>query len=180
MARSVPLRGSRRSSPVAQFLVVRHHSHTMKLPLILFICATVFLSACSTQPKENYQQAYEQSFADGSVAMTTLQALDTGDIRKTRRVAMTGLHMTLDELSYLDAHLHPTPEQKQEEVKLAREVLDYMLAHRDDFDSRLLSVRAGMRGLQKILTEPDDVRRFTELSDYLAEVEKKMSETQKP
>jgi hypothetical protein len=27
LARSVPLRGSRRSSPVAQFLVVRPHSH---------------------------------------------------------------------------------------------------------------------------------------------------------
>jgi len=43
-----------------------------------------------------------------------------------------------------------------------------MLAHRDEWDSRLPSVQAGMRGLQKILTEPEDVRRLKELSDYLA------------
>jgi len=99
--------------------------------------------------------------------MTTLQALDTGDTTKARKVAMTGLQMTLDELSDLDAHSYPTLEQKQDEVRLAREILDYMLAHRDDFDPRLPSVQAGMRGLQKTLTEPDDVQRLTELSDYL-------------
>jgi hypothetical protein len=135
----------------------------MRFPAILSAGAMVFLSGCCTQPKENYQQAYEQDLADGSVTMTTLWALDTGDIRKTRQVAMTGLHMTLDELSYLDAHSHPTPEQKQDEIKLAREVLDFMLAHHDDFDPRLPSVQAGMRALRKILTEPNDVRRLTEL-----------------
>ena len=56
----------------------------------------------------------------------------------------------------------------------------YMLRHRDDFDPRLPSVQAGLRGMKKILTEADDVRRLTELTDYLTGVEKKMSETQKP
>ena len=55
-----------------------------------------------------------------------------------------------------------------------------MLAHREEFDPRLPSVRMGVRGLQKILTQPEDVRRLTELSDYLAGVEKKMGETFKP
>ena len=58
--------------------------------------------------------------------------------------------------------------------------MDYMLAHREEFDPRLPSVRMGVRGLQKILTQPEDVRRLTELSDYLAGVEKKMGETFKP
>lgn len=74
---------------------------------------------------------------------------------------------------------HFTPEQKQEEITLARGALDYMLLHRDDFDPRLPSVRIGVRALQKILTVPDDVRQRTELSACLAGVEKKMSETTK-
>ena len=152
----------------------------MRFLAILSAGALIFLSACSTQPKENYQQAYEQYLTDGSVTMTTLRALDTGDIQKTRRVAMTSLHVTLDALADFAAQAHPTPEQKQETVKLARAVLDYMLVHREDYDPRLPSVRVGVHSLQKILTEPDDVRRITELSDYLAGVEKKMSETQMP
>lgn len=137
----------------------------MRFPAILFAGALVLLSGCSAQPKENYQQAYEQYLADGSVTLTTLHTL--GDPHKTQQVVVGSLHMTLDALAYLDQRAHPTPEQKLEEIKLAREVLDYMLAHRDDFDPRLPSVQAGVRGLQKILTEPDDIRRLTQLSDYM-------------
>ena len=150
----------------------------MKFLTIMFAGVMVFLSACSTQP--NYQQAYEQELTDGSVTMTTLRALDTGDISKTRRVAMGSLHMTLHALVNSESRARPTPEQKQDEIKLAREVLNYMLMHREDYDPRLPSVRFGVRSLQKILTETEDVRRLTELSDYLAGVEKKKSETQKP
>jgi hypothetical protein len=150
----------------------------MRFLAILFAIALVLLSGCCSQPKENYQQAYEQYLADGSVTLTTLHVL--GDPHKAQQVVVGSLHMTLDALAYLDQKTQPTPEQKQEEIKLAIAVLDYMLAHRDDFDPRLPSVQAGVRGLQNILTEPDDVRRLTELSDYLAGVEKKMSETQKP
>ena len=150
----------------------------MKSTFILFLVA--LLTGCSTAPKENYQQAYEASLADGVVMMTTLRTLDTGDVRKTRHVAITDLHVTLSFLPIYAAQAHPTAEQKQEELTLARGVLDYMLVHREEFDPRLPSVRMGMCGLQKILTQPDDVRRLTELSDYLAGVEKKMSETTKP
>lgn len=152
----------------------------MKLLLILLIGAMVFLSACATSRKEGYQQAYELWLSDGSVTMMTLHALDSGDIPKTKRMMSTQLLVTLDGLRDFAAQAHPTPQQKQDEIKLARDVLDYMLKHPDDFDPRLPSVRVGVLGLRRILTEPDDVRQLTELSDYLAGVEKKMSETQKP
>lgn len=140
----------------------------------------VLLTSCSPAPRENYQQAFEASLADGGVMMTTLRTLDTGDIRKTRQVAMASLHVTLSSLPTYAAKAQPTVKQKQEELALARGVLDYMLAHREEFDPRLPSVRMGVRGMQKILTQPVDVRRLTELSDYLAGVEKKIGETSKP
>jgi hypothetical protein len=149
-------------------------------PLSVVGVLMMLLSGCGGKPKENYQQAYEQSLADGTVTMTTLRALDIGDIRKTRQVAMTSVHMTLSSLSTLAAQAHPTPQQKLEELTLARDVLDCMLAHRDEFDPRLPSVRVGVRSLQKCLTEPEDARRLKELSDYLAGVEKQMSETPRP
>jgi hypothetical protein len=136
----------------------------MKFPTVIFVSTMALLSGCCTQPRENYQQAYEQYLADGSVTLSTLHTL--GDPHKTQQVVVGSLHMTLDALAYLDQKTQPTPEQKQEEIKLARAVLDYMLAHRDDFDPRLPSVQAGLRAMRKILTEPKDVRRLTELSDY--------------
>jgi hypothetical protein len=153
----------------------------MKSTLIVFLgVITVLVSGCSTAPKENYQQVYEQSLADGSVTMVTLRSLDSGDIRKTKQIGMTSLYVTLEILADAAGHAHPTPEQKQEEIALAREVLGYTLLHRGDIDPRLPSVRIGVHALQKILTAPDDVQRLTELSDYLAGVEKKMSDTTKP
>jgi hypothetical protein len=143
----------------------------MKCTLILLIG---LLTGCST-PKENYQQAYEASLVEGRVMMTVLQSLDTGDVRKTRKLGMLSLHLTLSFLPHYAAETNPTAEQRQEELALARGVLDYMLVHRDELDPRLGSVRMGIRGLQKILTHPEDVQRLTELSDYLAGVEKNMS-----
>jgi hypothetical protein len=143
-------------------------SRAMKSTFVLFF--GLLLAGCRTAPKENYQQAYEASLADGAVMMTTLRTLDTGDIRKTRQVAMTSLHVTLSFLPTCAAQAHPTAEQKQEELALARGVLNYMLAHREELDPQLPSVQMGVRGLQKILTQPGDVQRLAELSDYLAEV----------
>jgi hypothetical protein len=150
----------------------------MKSTLTLFL--GLLLTGCCTAPKENYQQAYEASLADGGVMLTTLRTLDTGDIRKTRQVAMTSLHVTLSFLPTFAAQAHPTAEQKQGELALARGVLDYMISHREEFDPRLPSVRMGVRGLQRILTQPEDVQRLRELSDYLAGVEKKIGGTSKP
>ncbi|HWY74242.1 MAG TPA: hypothetical protein VN281_01425 [Verrucomicrobiae bacterium] len=152
----------------------------MKILPILFIGAIPFLSACSTSRKEGYQQAYEEWLSDGSVTMIMLHTLDSGDIQKTKRMMTTQLLVTLDGLPDFAAQTHPTPQQKQEEIKLARDILDYMLKHREDLDPRLPTVRLGVRRMQKILSEPNDVRRLTELSDYFAGVEKKMPETQKP
>ena len=73
-----------------------------------------------------------------------------------------------------------TREEKQEWMKVARETLDYMLRHTDECDSRDLAVQAGIRGLKYFLTEPDDVSRINELSERLAQNEKKRLEAQKP
>lgn len=149
----------------------------MKTISILFL---VVLAGCSTAPKEDYQQAYEMDLVDGKVMLTTLRALDAGDVQKARRIGITDLHITLSALADYGVRAHPTAEQQQEAVTLARGVLDYMLAHREEIDPRLPSVRIGIRGLQQILTQPEDVRRLTELSHYLAGIEQRMSAAPKP
>jgi hypothetical protein len=47
-----------------------------------------------------------------------------------------------------------------------------MIQHRDEWDARRLDVKGGIRGLRYLLTNPEDVRRLKELTDYLAEHEK--------
>jgi hypothetical protein len=149
----------------------------MKLPVILFVGATVFLSACSTTPKENDQQAFEADLTEATLFLKTLYTLDSGDIAKTRNVAM--IPVSLDIWSLPAYKSHPTLEQRQELVALARDTMGYLSTHRQEFDGRLPSIQMCLRGLRNILTEPDDVHRLQELSDYFSEAEKKM-ETQKP
>jgi hypothetical protein len=124
------------------------------------------------QPKADYQQPYYAWIGDGQATMDILRVLDEGDIHKVRHAEMSRLLVTLDALADMDAHSQSDPLEKQDEVKLASDALDYMLAHRDEFDPRLPSVQAGVRAMQKILTRPDDVRRLKELTDHYAEIEK--------
>ena len=135
------------------------------------------LSGCSMTPRENDQQAFESDLSEVFCSLKTLQTLDSGDIAKTRQMAMVPVFVDLASLPEYAAKSHPTPEQRQQLVALAREALDYMLAHRQEFNPRLL--RMDLVGLQKILTQPEDVHRLTELSDYIADAEKKISEHQK-
>jgi hypothetical protein len=146
----------------------------MKLPLILFVSATVFLSACSTTPRENDQQAFESDLSEATLFLKVLHTLDSGDVAKTRRLAMIPVYVDISSLPYFASKGHPTPEQRQELVTLARDTVGYLSTHRQEFDGRLPSVQACLRGLRKILTEPGDIRRLQELSDYFAEAEKKM------
>ena len=112
--------------------------------------------------------------------MMTLHALDSGDIAKTRQVGFTPVCVDLSSLPDFASKGHPSAEQKQQMVALAREALDYMLRHKEEFDPRLISVSGAVRGLRKILTEPQDVRRLQELSDYFAQREKQMSDAKRP
>jgi hypothetical protein len=108
--------------------------------------------------------------------MVTLTNLDSGDITKARRVAEIPVFVDSVFLPYYAAKGNPTPEQKQQMVALARQVLNYMQRHKTEWDPRLPTVRAAVNGLQKILTGPEDVRRVQKLSDYFAAAERQLKE----
>lgn len=152
----------------------------MKLATVLFAGAAVLLSSCGTPPKENGQQAFESSLSEAQLFMKTLRTLDSGNIEKTRQVAFTTVCVDLTFLEYFAEKGNPTAEQKQQMVVIEREALDYMVIHKDEFDPRLLSAVGAIRGMRQILTEPEDVRRLNELSDYFADREKNMSDSEKP
>lgn len=124
------------------------------------------LTACSTTPRQNDQQAFESDLSEAGLFLKTLQTLDSGDIAKTRRVAMIPICVDMASLPDYAAKSHLTAEQRQELIAVSRGTLDYLLAHREEFDGRLPSVKMCIRGLRKILTEPEDVQKLTGLSDY--------------
>jgi hypothetical protein len=148
----------------------------MKSTFILFFGITVLLSSCTTSPKENEQQAFESDLSEVTLFMTTLTNLDSGNIVKARKVAEIPVFVDLVSLPYFAEKGHPTVEQKQEMVSLARQVLDYMSQHRDEWNPELPTIQAALRGIRKILTEPDDVHKLQELSDYFD----KKSQASKP
>jgi hypothetical protein len=127
-------------------------------------------------PLENGQQAFEADLTEARLFMMTLQKLDSGDIAKTRSLGTIPVFENLDSLRYysLKGWASPTPGQRQEWKKLGRETLEYMLRHKDEWDPRLLSVRDGIKGLGFILSDTDDVRHLSDLTNYLASVEQKM------
>jgi hypothetical protein len=55
----------------------------------------------------------------------------------------------------------------------ARQILDYVERHKDELKSRPNLSRPAVRGLQKTLTGPEEVRQLQELSDYFAAEDKK-------
>jgi hypothetical protein len=138
----------------------------MKFSHILFAGATMSLAACSTTPRQNNQQAFESELSEAGLFLKALHALDSGDDAKTRQIAMIPVCVDMASLPSYAAKSDLSAEQKQDLVAVARGTLDYLLAHRQEFDGHLPSVQMCVRGLRKILTEPEDVRRLTELSDY--------------
>ncbi len=126
----------------------------------------MFLTACSTIPRQNDQQAFESDLSEATAFLATLQTLDSGDVAKARHIAMIPVCVDMAALPDYAAKSHLTEEQRQEWITAARETLDYLLAHRQEIDGRLPSVQMCVRGLRKILTKPAEVQRLTELSDY--------------
>ena len=154
----------------------------MKFTPILFVGAAMSLSSCCTAPKDSIQQAIESDYSQAYVSILTLKPVDSGDTVKARHLLMLSVFMGLDNArSYsVEGSDSLTPHEREEWTTLARQTLDYMLLHKDDWDLQLLDVQAGMRGLRYFLTKPEDVRRLNELSDYLTAAEKQKSENAKP
>ena len=164
-------------------LPVRHHSQAIKsLPIVFVGLALISSSSCSTTPKPNYQKAVESNLVETDISLKVLTNFDAGQIDRARNIAMVPVFLDLDDVRYytIEGMVSLTPEEKQEWTKVARETLEYMIRHQDDWDSRQLAVQAGMRGLHFLLTEPEDARRLNELSEHLTQVEQKRSEKQKP
>ena len=127
-------------------------------------------------PKENYQQAFEANLTQAKLFLITLEKLDSGDVAKGRSLGIIPVFEDLDSLRYYTAKgwASPTDKQKQEWTAVARQTLDYMLRHKEEWDPRLLSTRDGVKGLCAVLSEPQDVLRLSELTNYLASAEQKM------
>lgn len=159
---------------------VRCHMSAMKLLHVLSIGSLAFVSACSTPREDGWQIAYEGWLCDGTIAMKALQTLEAGDVAKARKMMTTQVLVTLHALQDFIPLTDPTPEQREQEILLARNLLAYMLRHREDFDPRFGSVRLGVDAMKRILVEPDDVAQLTELEDYLAGVARTMSQGEEP
>ena len=148
----------------------------MKSMSTLFAGAIAVVAiGCASTPKENDQQAFEADLSETTLFMKTLTNMDSGDIAKARRIAEIPVFVDISSLQYFATNGHATPEQKQEMVVLARQVLDYMFLHRSELEPKLPSVQMAMRGLQEIFTEPKDMRRLQELADYFADEKKPIS-----
>jgi hypothetical protein len=151
----------------------------MKLSLALIFGAMAFLSGCCTASKDNYQQALDSDLSEITFSLAALHSLDTTNTVTTRRIILVPVFTGLDlwSLQKIFEKANATPEQKKELISLARETLNYLLQHKEDLDPRYLDLQAGVRGLKRILTDPDDVNKLQELSDYFAQVQKKVPES---
>jgi hypothetical protein len=149
--------------------------------------AAILLSSCSKTPDSKTldakcQGAIESDLLHTRAFLRTLRTLDSGDATKARKIAIIPVLMDLDFAQYYFTKglASPTPEQTEQWTEVASETLDYMLKHRDEWDSQRVDVQGGIRGLRYFLTKPEDVRRLDELSGQLVENKKKALEIPKP
>jgi len=139
----------------------------MKFTFVLSIgVAVLILQGCSTPPRWNDRQAYETRIGGGDRMLDVLQALDTGGVEQTRRTALQDANRMLVDLPAVAANAYLTAEDTAKGTAFARDLLNYELAHKDELDGSGADV--GLIWLKRILTEPEDVRRLTELEGYLA------------
>ena len=149
--------------------------------------AAILLSSCSKTPDSKsldaqIQKAIESDLLHSRAFLRTLNALDAGDTTKARKIAIIPVLMDLDFAQYYFTKglAPPTPEQAEQWTEVASKTLDYMLKHRDEWDSQRVDVQAGMRALRYFLTKSEDVRRLDELSGQLVENKKRALEIPKP
>jgi hypothetical protein len=149
----------------------RHLLFARGILFVVFLCA-----GCSTTPKENsedYPQLVEDEVIDEKISLNILSSLDSGDIDKARKYAELPMLVSAETLPYYAANGHLRFGQKGAMIAMARKVLDYMEMHKNELRSRPNLTRPAVLGLQKTLTDPEEVRRLQELSDYFATEDKK-------
>jgi hypothetical protein len=153
----------------------RHPPFALKS--ILLVCFAGFLLAgCRTTPKENsedFAQIGEDEVLEERNTLNILSALDSGDIDKTRKYAELPMLIDASTLPYYATNGSLRFGLKEEMILRARQILDYVERHKDELKSRPNLSRPAVRGLQKTLTGPEEVRQLQELSDYFAAEDKK-------
>lgn len=139
----------------------------MKFTFVLPVgVAMLILQGCSTPPRWNDRQAYETRIGGGDRMLDVLQALDTGGAEQMRRTALQEANRMLVDLPAVAANAYLTAADTARGTAFARDLLNYELAHKDELAGSGADV--GLIWLKRILTEPEDVRRLTELEGYLA------------
>jgi hypothetical protein len=135
----------------------------------------LLLSGCSKSEDAKFQRVLESDLVHTRAFMRTLNALDSGDPTKARKIAIIPVLSDLDFAQYYFTQglSSPTPQQMQQWTEVASNTLDYLVKHSDEFDSDRLEVFGGTRGLRCFLTKPEDVRRIDKLDRQLAENKKK-------
>jgi len=129
------------------------------------------LSALDAQ----FQKAIESDLLHSRALLRTLNALDSGDATKARKIAIIPVLFDLDFAQYYFTKglASPTPEQTRQWTEVAGATLDYMLDHSDELDPRRVDVQGGLRAFRYFLTAPEDVRRIDELSGQLGKHKRK-------
>lgn len=145
-----------------------------RLSILFATLLVAVLTGCRTSPKPNYQQANEADLTAATVALDLLKVLDKGQIDRARRIALIQPSLALDFARFYCSrgHISLPAEQKREWTNIARQTLDFMLRHPDEWDPADLSIQAGVRGLKYFLTDLHDVPQLKELVDRLAAREK--------
>lgn len=143
----------------------------MKVTLVLLIAAVSILSGCCTHRSavaRNDVQAYGGYLADIEMTMAQLQVLDTGDVQKTRLYSLARVSLALHGLTC--SNVPKEPWQSEWEKKMAKDVLAYMVLHRQDINTNAPPLlRDGMQALGEILTDEVEVRQLNELTTALGD-----------
>ena len=131
--------------------------------------AVAICQGCSTDTLYlNNRQAYYESLNLGCKLMDTLHALDTGDIKSARQVALARVNGNLIAFSLLASNARLTPEERKQQIAYARDISSYMVKHKEELNESF-GADHGIRELRHILTEPADIRELDGLSSYLSD-----------
>jgi hypothetical protein len=126
-----------------------------------------------TEDKTDNSQAFLTDLTEGSTSLMIVKQLDGGNVVTARNMLLTRIKLVVSFLPVYQKRTKIDAKTLADAKTFARDVLDYLIAHKDELDPRFLDLQWALAGLAQLFDDdPVQSQRLLGLVDELAKKKK--------
>jgi len=126
------------------------------------------------EDKTDYSQAFLTDLTEGSTSLMIVKQLDAGKAETARKMLLTKVKLVVGFLPVYQKSAKIDAKTLADAKGFAKDVLDYLIAHKDELDPRFIDLQGALVGLAQLLG--DDPEQRNRLSGLMDELSKKKPE----